>query len=102
VKPRVLIVDDERSMCELLETDLRLRDLFPCCFTSAQQAFEAFLREDFAVVLTDLKTPGMDGIQFCSRLVASPAACRKRAPWRFATPWRFGTRPAQTDCGLFA
>jgi two-component system response regulator HydG len=66
----VLIVDDERSMCELLETDLRLRDFAPCCFTSAQQAFEAFLREDFALVLTDLKMPGLDGIEFCRRLVA--------------------------------
>ena len=70
VKPSILIVDDERSMCELLETDLRLRDFAPSCFTSAQQAFEAFLREDFALVLTDLKMPGMDGIEFCRRLVA--------------------------------
>ena len=26
MNPRVLIVDDERSMCELLEADLRLRN----------------------------------------------------------------------------
>ena len=25
MKPRILIVDDEQSMCDLLETDLRLR-----------------------------------------------------------------------------
>ena len=71
VKPRILIVDDERSMCDLLETDLRLRDYAPCCFTSAEEAFEAFGREDFEVVLTDLKMPGMDGIEFCSRLAAN-------------------------------
>ena len=71
MKPRVLIVDDERSMCDLLETDLRLRDFTPCCFTSAEKAFEAFSQEDFELVLTDLKMPGMDGIQFCSRLVAN-------------------------------
>ena len=71
MKPRILIVDDERSMCDLLETDLRLRDFVPCCFTSAEEAFEAFCRDDFEVVLTDLKMPGMDGIQFCSRLVAN-------------------------------
>ena len=71
MKSRILIVDDERSMCDLLETDLRLRDFAPCCFTSAEEAFEAFCRDDFDVVLTDLKMPGMDGIQFCSRLVAS-------------------------------
>ena len=71
MKPRILIVDDERSMCDLLETDLRLRDFAPCCFTSAEEAFEAFCREDFEVVLTDLKMPGMDGIEFCSRLAAN-------------------------------
>ena len=71
MKPRILIVDDERSMCDLLETDLRLRDYAPCCFTSADEAFEAFCREDFEVVLTDMKMPGMDGIEFCSRLAAN-------------------------------
>ena len=70
MKPRILIVDDERSMCDLLETDLRLRDYAPCCFTSAEEALEAFGREDFEVVLTDMKMPGMDGIEFCSRLAA--------------------------------
>jgi len=71
VKARILIVDDERSMGDLLETDLRLRDYAPCCFTSAEEAFAAFCREDFEVVLTDLMMPGMDGIEFCSRLVAN-------------------------------
>jgi len=71
VRPRILIVDDERSMCELLEADLRLRDFVPRCFTSGAQAFEVSCREEFDVVLTDLKMPGMDGLQFCSRLVAN-------------------------------
>jgi two-component system response regulator HydG len=71
MNPKILIVDDERSMCDLLETDLRLRDFAPQCFTSAQDAFDAFCREDFEVVLTDLKMPGMDGIEFCSRLAAN-------------------------------
>ena len=71
MKSRILVVDDEQSMCDLLETDLRLRDFAPRCCTSAAEAFEVFCRDDFEVVLTDLKMPGMDGIQFCSRLVAS-------------------------------
>jgi len=71
MKPSVLIIDDEQSMCDMLHTDLRLRDFAPCCVTSAQQALEAFSRQDFEVVLTDLKMPGIDGIQLCSRLVES-------------------------------
>ncbi len=69
--PRILVVDDQRSMCDLLEADLRLREFAPCCFTSAEAAFETFCREDFEVVLTDLRMPGMDGLQFCSRLAAN-------------------------------
>ena len=71
MKPRILIVDDERSMCDLLETDLRLRDFAPQCFTSAAEAYEASCREEFEAVLTDLRMPGMDGLQFCSRLMAN-------------------------------
>jgi DNA-binding NtrC family response regulator len=70
VKPKVLIVDDERSMCDLLEADLRLRDFAPICFTSAAEGLEVFAREEFDVVLTDVTMPGMGGIEFCSRLVA--------------------------------
>ena len=71
MKPRIMIVDDERGMRELLETDLRLRDFAPRGFASAAEAYEVFCREDFDVVLTDLRMPGMDGLEFCRRLVSS-------------------------------
>jgi two-component system response regulator HydG len=67
----VLIVDDERSMCDLLEADLRLRDFAPTCFTSAAEGLAAFARDEFDVVLTDVTMPGMGGIEFCSRLVGN-------------------------------
>jgi DNA-binding NtrC family response regulator len=71
VKPRVLIVDDERSMCELLETDLRLREFAPTWHTSADEGFQALEQASFDVVLTDLKMPGVDGIKLCRRIVAN-------------------------------
>jgi DNA-binding NtrC family response regulator len=71
MKAKLLIVDDERSMCDLLQTDLQLRDFVTRCFTSAAEAFELFCRDDFDAVLTDLKMPGMDGLQFCARLAAN-------------------------------
>jgi DNA-binding NtrC family response regulator len=70
VKPRILIVDDERSMCDLLEADLRLRDFAPTCFTSARDALAAFSRDEFDVVLTDVKMPVMDGLEFCGQISA--------------------------------
>jgi len=69
VKPRVLIVDDERSMCEMLETDLKLRDFDVVWFTSAEEGFQAVLEQPIDTVLTDLKMPGIDGLEFCRRIV---------------------------------
>jgi len=71
-----MIVDDERGMRELLQTDLSLRDFAPRGFASAAEAYDVFTREDFDVVLTDLRMPGMDGLEFCRLLVA----CRPDLP----------------------
>ena len=68
---KILIVDDEQSMCELLEADLKLRDFEPLWFTSAEEGFHAVEREPIDIVLTDLRMPGTDGIQFCERIVAN-------------------------------
>ena len=69
MKPRVLIVDDERSMCELLETDLKLREFDVLWFTSAEDGYRAVLEQPIDTVLTDLKMPGIDGLEFCRRIV---------------------------------
>jgi len=59
VNGRILIVDDERSMCELLETALRLRGFTSQWFTSADQAILAIDQGNFDAVLTDLKMPAL-------------------------------------------
>jgi two-component system response regulator HydG len=66
-----LVVDDEQSMCELLEADLQLRDYQVSWYTSADDGLAAVESAPFDVVLTDLKMPGTDGIQFCRRIVAN-------------------------------
>ncbi|MCA9146779.1 MAG: sigma-54-dependent Fis family transcriptional regulator [Planctomycetales bacterium] len=67
----ILIVDDERNMCELLETDLRLRDFTSQAFTSADEALLAINEHSFDAVLTDLKMPGTTGLQLCEKIVAN-------------------------------
>ena len=69
--PRILIVDDEPSMCELLETDLRLRGFEPEWRNTAAEALELVKEQDFDVVLTDLRMPGMSGTELCERIVAN-------------------------------
>jgi two-component system response regulator HydG len=65
---RVLVVDDEREMCELLEAGLGGRGFDVTWRTSADEAFELALRDDFAAVVTDLRMRGMGGIALCTRL----------------------------------
>jgi two-component system response regulator HydG len=66
-----LIVDDERSMCELLETALRLRDFESRWYTSADEALLTLDDGNFDAVLTDLKMPGTTGLQLCEKIVAN-------------------------------
>ncbi len=68
---RVLIVDDERAMCEMIEADLRLRKFEPTWTTSPEEALEKLKSEDFQVLLTDLKMPGMNGTELCERAGAN-------------------------------
>ena len=68
---RVLIVDDDRSMCEMLEADLRRRGLDPIWHTSPEEAFASLKDEEWDTVLTDLNMPGMDGIDLCDRIVVN-------------------------------
>ncbi len=68
---RILIVDDDRSMCELMEADLRRRGFDVSWLTSAPEAFTALKDESFDVVLSDLNMPGMNGVELCERVAAN-------------------------------
>ncbi|MEJ2721266.1 MAG: sigma-54 dependent transcriptional regulator [bacterium] len=68
---RILIVDDEKSMCEMLESDLLRRGFEPTALRSADEAFSALLKDEFDVVLADLNIPGMNGIELCERIAVN-------------------------------
>jgi len=67
----IIVIDDERSMVDLLETDLTLRGYKVSGFVSPTLALEALLTTDAQVVLTDLHMPGVNGLQLCERVVAN-------------------------------
>lgn len=68
---RILIVDDDRSMCELLEVDLRRRGYQADATTSSTEALVRLKDGDFDVVLTDLNMPELGGDELCQRVVAN-------------------------------
>jgi two-component system response regulator HydG len=65
---KVLIVDDDRSMCEMLASDLTEFGHEVQWRTSSVEALDLILTENFDAVATDLNMPGLSGIDFCSRM----------------------------------
>lgn len=65
---RILIVDDQQSMCEMLVDTLTPNGFEVEWKTKATQAIELLKDRVFDVVLTDLKMPDMNGIEFCQEV----------------------------------
>ena len=67
---RVLIVEDDRALCEMLEEMLARRG-YDVAWTTTPAALPELLREaDCDVVVTDLNMPGTDGLEICARVAA--------------------------------
>ena len=67
---RVLVVDDERKMRRVLQILLEQMGLESIPVDSAEAALEHFGGEKIDLVLTDLKMPGMSGIELVARVRA--------------------------------
>jgi CheY-like chemotaxis protein len=66
-KPRVLIVDDHPANRRAFETLLE-PDYTVSLAATGYQALEWTLRDDYAVILLDVKMPGMDGFEVAELL----------------------------------
>jgi len=61
---KILIVDDEPDMLKLLSMILREKTPYEVITTNNPiEAVELARRDDFDLVITDLKMPGLDGLQ---------------------------------------
>jgi DNA-binding NtrC family response regulator len=69
-KTEVLVVDDERDTCELLEMALARQGMQVTTCTNAADALEKIASRDFDVVLTDLSMPETSGLEICERVIA--------------------------------
>ena len=71
MRRRILVVDDDQAMCEMIDSELSRQGCDVSWRTSAQEGFRALERADFEVALTDVSMPGMSGIELCERIVAN-------------------------------
>jgi two-component system response regulator HydG len=70
-KGRTLIIDDDKSMCDMLAAGLKRRGFEPVCAISAAEALDLITAQDFDVLVTDLNMRGINGIELCQRAVAN-------------------------------
>jgi DNA-binding NtrC family response regulator len=65
---RVLIVEDEKRLREMLCASVAEMGLSPTAANSGESAMKLVQQHLFAVALVDLNLPGMTGLEFCERL----------------------------------
>jgi DNA-binding NtrC family response regulator len=61
--PRILVVDDEMIVCESCQRILEEEGYEVDISLSGREAFEKMKRNPFDIVITDLKMPGIDGME---------------------------------------
>jgi DNA-binding response OmpR family regulator len=70
---RLLLVEDDQTIGQVLESSLRMHGYEVCWTRTGQSALAAAARTEFDLVLLDLGLPDLDGVEVCRRLRAAQA-----------------------------
>ncbi|MGO4538182.1 response regulator transcription factor [Paenibacillus sp. 2TAB19] len=68
VDRRILIVDDEREIADLIEIYLKNEGFETVKAYDGEQALDTFAKHSFDLVILDIMMPKMDGLEVCRRL----------------------------------
>src|SRR6202020_2542820 len=85
MKGRVLVVDDDAALAEMLCIVLRGEEFEPTFVADGDKAMEAFRDSKPDLVLLDLMLPGMDGIDGCRQILAESGVPLGRLAAKSAT-----------------
>ena len=66
--PKILVVDDEPDILELVETRLAMAGYETITAESGEEALKSFFTNRPDLALLDLEMPGMDGFELCERI----------------------------------
>jgi two-component system response regulator HydG len=67
MQTRILVIDDDRDMCELLEESLGRGGYQVTWRTRGDEGVDLLREQDFDVIITDLNLDGASGIDLCKR-----------------------------------
>lgn len=65
---KILVVDDEEAIREMLELAFTKAGYAVRCVEDAEKALEVLKQEPFQVMFLDLKLPGMNGVDLCRQI----------------------------------
>jgi two-component system NtrC family response regulator len=65
---RILLIDDDRSLAEVMEFNLQEQGYQVDTAFTGKQGLAQFKEQDYHLVITDMKMPGMDGMQVLKEL----------------------------------
>jgi len=71
-KPRILIVDDNALIAELVETRLRIEGMLPTKCSGGREAIEIVGTQPFDAVILDIMMPDVDGYHVLRHIRSTP------------------------------
>ncbi len=65
---KILIVDDDRQMRNALSEGIKRSGYTPFTAEDAERALFLFQRDEFSLIITDMRMPGMNGLEFIKKI----------------------------------
>ena len=67
---RILIVDDEEEICSVLARRLTKAGYSPITANNGREALNLFYKENFSLIISDIKMPDMNSMEFLKNVRA--------------------------------
>lgn len=78
MRRRILIIDDEHIILELLEVILSREGYAVDCATNGMEGLKMTCSSKYDIIISDIDMPVMNGIEFCRRLIEKTPSIKQR------------------------
>jgi len=65
---RILLVEDEESIRDLIKLNLEIEDYEVVCLDNGKEVVKTYHQEHFDLILLDVMLPEVDGFQVCEQI----------------------------------